>query len=95
MSKTSGYQDEDIGAVKENVGWATGNESLEARGKAQHLKGEAEVETAKAKERTKGTGEQIKGNIKETAGKIIGNEQMEVEGKVDRLKGDARKTANQ
>ena len=35
MSKSSGYQDEAVGKVKENVGWAMGNEETEARGKAR------------------------------------------------------------
>jgi uncharacterized protein YjbJ (UPF0337 family) len=68
---------------------------LEARGKAQYVKGEGEVEAAKAKERAKGSAEEFKGGFKETAGKVLGNEQMEYEGKGTKLKGEARKEANQ
>lgn len=87
--------DEVIGRVKENTGWAMGNERMEAEGKAQYAKGVAEVEAAKTKERAKGTGEQMKGELKETAGKVLGNEQWEAEGKGEKLMGDARKAANQ
>jgi uncharacterized protein YjbJ (UPF0337 family) len=95
MSKSSGYQDEVVGKVKENVGWATGNEGMEVKGKAQYAKGATEVEAAKAQERMKGTGEELKGGFKETAGKVLGNEQMEYEGKGSKLTGEARKAANQ
>ncbi len=94
-TKQGGYTDEAVGKVKELGGKVSGNERLEAEGKGQYLKGEAEVETAKAEERAKAKGEKFKGNMKEIGGKILGNEQMEAEGKVERLKGEAREKANQ
>jgi len=94
-SKTEGYKDKVVGAVKENTGYVVGNERMEAEGKVQRMKGTGEVETAKAEQVAKGTTEQIKGNIKEFSGKVLGNERMEAEGKVDRLTGNARKEANQ
>jgi len=93
-SKVSGYTDKVTGAIKENVGYIIGNQQMEAEGKIKKEKGNIEVESAKAVEYTKGTGEQIKGNIKEGVGNVIGNEQMQAEGKAERLKGEARKTIN-
>ncbi len=93
-SKPAGYTDEAIGNLKEFGGKVTGNQRLEAEGKGQQLKGEAEVETAKAEERAKARGEKVKGNVKEIGGKVLGNQQMEAEGKAERLKGEARKKAN-
>lgn len=95
MSRSEGYKDEIVGAIKENVGWAIGNEKMEAEGKAQKLKGDGEVESAKAQQQVKGAGEQLKGNVKEGAGKLLGNQQMELEGKGDKLKGEAREKLNQ
>jgi len=95
MSKSSGYSDEVAGKAKENLGWATGNQAMEAEGKAQYVKGVGEVEACKFQERATGTGEQASGTLKETAGKAIGNDQMEVEGRGTKLKGDTRKAANQ
>ncbi len=94
-SKQGGYTDEAVGKVKEIGGKVSGNQRLEAEGKAQGYKGEAEVNTAKAEERTKAQGEKLKGNIKEIGGKVLGNQQMEAEGKGNRLKGEAREAANQ
>lgn len=41
--KTKGYANKTAGAVKEAVGHATGNASLENRGKAQQVKGDAQT----------------------------------------------------
>ncbi|MBV1835184.1 CsbD family protein [Novacetimonas pomaceti] len=40
--KMKGTADRTVGSIKENVGKATGNEELEAKGTAQKLKGSAE-----------------------------------------------------
>lgn len=93
-SKMSGYTDEAVGAMKENVGWALGNKQMEAEGKARNAKGHAEVEAARAEQKAIGKKEKLKGNIKETAGNVLGNEQWQAEGKADRLKGEAREKAN-
>jgi uncharacterized protein YjbJ (UPF0337 family) len=94
-SKTSAYEDKVVGAIKENVGWAIGNQQMEAEGLARKEKGNAELEAAKAEQRAIGTKEKVKGNVKEAAGNVLGNEQWQAEGKADQLKGEARKEANQ
>jgi uncharacterized protein YjbJ (UPF0337 family) len=47
--KVSGYANEAAGTVKKNIGKAVGSEKMEAEGTLQDLKGEAQVETGKAK----------------------------------------------
>ncbi|RYG66972.1 CsbD family protein [bacterium] len=48
--KARGAGNETTGNVKQVVGQATGNDKLEAEGKAQELKGEAQSALGKAKE---------------------------------------------
>jgi len=93
-SWSHGQKEKVKGNVKETVGTVVGNERMEAEGKAQKLKGEAEVQTAKSQEYSKGLYEQSTGALKENIGWAVGNEQMEAEGKVTKLKGEARKSAN-
>src|SRR5689334_21470292 len=93
-SKTSGYMDEMKGAVKENVGWAFGNKSMEAEGKVQRAYGAAEVDSACAMERTKGAAQQVEGKVKDVAGAITGDTSMQMKGKAEKLEGKARYDAN-
>jgi uncharacterized protein YjbJ (UPF0337 family) len=82
------------GKIKQGIGKATGNEQMEAEGKAKELKGEAREESAKAGERTKGAVEEATGAVKNRVGAVIDNEQMQAEGKARELKGEARQKAN-
>eukprot|EP01088_Endostelium_zonatum_P007929 TRINITY_DN203_c0_g1_i1.p1 TRINITY_DN203_c0_g1~~TRINITY_DN203_c0_g1_i1.p1 ORF type:complete len:107 (-),score=48.64 TRINITY_DN203_c0_g1_i1:83-370(-) len=95
MSKASGYTDQAVGAVKETVGHATGNHSLEAKGSVQKNEGKVEVEAVKGKERAKGASEETWGAIKETVGSITGNHDTEAQGKLEKEKGKLRQEANQ
>ena len=97
MSKEriEGVTQKGVGAVKEAVGKAIGNEQMQAEGKAKELKGEAREESAKAGERTKGAVEEATGAIKNRVGAVIDNEQMQAEGKAEELKGEARQKANE
>jgi len=95
MSRMEAKKDQYVGGAKETTGKVIGNEQWQAEGKAQKAKGEATEAAIKAKERTKGTGEQVKGGLKEGAGTVLGNEQMKYEGKAERKKGEIRKKANQ
>jgi len=83
-----------MGAIKENAGYAMGNKEMEAEGKASRDKGTAEVEGAKAKQRTKGAGEQLKGKTKDVAGSALGDRTMQAEGKAEDLQGKTRREAN-
>ena len=77
--------DELKGDVKQGLGKITGNERLEAEGKAEH-------DVAKAKREAKGAANQVKGSVKQEIGKLTGNESLEAEGAADRLEGDAQRT---
>ncbi len=71
------------GTAKEAAGKLTGDEELEAKGKA-------EKETAKAKRKGEGKAEELKGTVKEQAGKLTGKEETEAKGKFEKEKGKAK-----
>jgi len=75
-----GRGDEVKGSIKEAAGKVTGNERLQAEGKADQAKGKAARETA-------GAANQVAGNVKKGTGKVLGNEQMKAEGTAQNLKG--------
>ncbi len=95
QERGKGKLEEIGGQIKKGVGNMTGNEQMEAEGRAQELKGEGRQETAKAVGSGKGMVDQAKGNLKQGVGNLTGNEQMQAEGKVDEMKGDARRTVNE
>ncbi len=72
------------GNVKQGVGKVTGNEELEAEGRAEH-------DTARAAREAKGIGNQVKGHIEEGVGRVTGDEETEARGVADRLKGDIQR----
>lgn len=75
--------DELKGKFKEGVGKLTGDERMEAEGKA-------EKEAAEAERKTKGAMDRAKGSVKEGFGKLTGDERLEGEGKVDKTKGKVK-----
>jgi len=93
-SKVSGNLSAAAGTVKENVGHAIGNHSMEARGAADRAKGNAEVEAAKAEGYAKGVVNNVSGAVKNTTGQVLGNESLRVEGEAERVKGQAEKEVN-
>ncbi|HLH26988.1 MAG TPA: CsbD family protein [Chloroflexota bacterium] len=77
--------DELKGNVKEDWGKLTGNERVEAEGRA-------EADKARTMRETKGAVEQAGGSVKEGVGQLIGDERLEAEGKADRLSGKAKQS---
>jgi uncharacterized protein YjbJ (UPF0337 family) len=73
------------GEVKKGIGKVTGNEKLEAEGRAEH-------DAAHASHQAKGIGNQVKGSVEEGIGKVTGDEETRARGTADRLKGDAQRT---
>ena len=73
------------GNVKQGVGKVSGNEELEAEGRAEH-------DAARAARVAKGLGNQVKGHIEEGVGRVTGDEETEARGVADRLKGDIQRT---
>jgi len=76
--------DEAKGNIKEGVGKVTGNDRIEAEGRAEH-------ESATARREIKGTGNQIKGSVEEGLGKVTGDEETQARGTADRIKGDTQR----
>ena len=77
--------DEAKGNIKQGVGKVTGNQDLEAEGKAEH-------DSAVARRQVKGAANQVKGNVEEGFGKVTGDDEMRARGAADQLKGDAQRT---
>jgi len=77
--------DEAKGNLKEGVGKVTGNDSMEAEGRAEH-------ESATARREVKGAGNQIKGSVEEGLGKVTGDDETRARGTADRIKGDTQRT---
>lgn len=98
MSNTSkrveGAVQELSGKIKAGLGKLTGNERLEAEGRATALKGKATQEGAKAIERVKGKVQEVAGSIKAGAGDLVDDKSMEVEGHAKELEGKARQALN-
>ena len=90
-----GKMDELVGNVKQGIGNLTGNERMEAEGRAQELGGESRQHVAKGVGHTKGMAEEAKGSLKEGFGNLTGNERMQAEGEADQLKGEGRQRFNQ
>ena len=59
--KIKGLANEAVGNVKRGVGKATGNEKLEAEGKAQELKGEAQKTVGDVKDGAKNLADTVTG----------------------------------
>jgi len=74
--------DEMKGNLKQGVGKMTGNEEMEAEGKAEH-------DTAKASREIKGAGTELKGHVEEGVGRVTGNDETRARGIADQLKGKA------
>jgi uncharacterized protein YjbJ (UPF0337 family) len=72
------------GKVKEGAGKMTGNEDMEAEGKAEH-------DMAKGKRETKGAANEMKGHVEEGLGKVTGDDEIRARGMADRIKGDSQR----
>lgn len=93
--RAKGKLDEAIGNVKQGAGNLTGNERLEAEGRAQELGGEARQDAAKTVGTAKGMAEEARGNLKQGLGNLTDNERLEAEGRADELRGESRQKFNQ
>jgi len=92
--RIAGVAEELGGTIEKAAGKATGDEQLQAKGRARELVGRARQEAAKAAARAQGTVEQIVGGAKNRLGSAIGNERMRDGGKATELKGEARRKLN-
>ena len=76
----AGTGDELKGGLKEGLGKLTGDEALEAEGKAQKTMGEAGRKMS-------GAVDEGKGSVKSTAGDLLDSPTLKAEGVVDKVKG--------
>lgn len=63
-NKAKGKMNESAGTVRAKAGSATNNEQMEADGKAQHVKGKAQVAGADAKGAVSKAADKVKGALK-------------------------------
>ncbi|KMO35164.1 general stress protein CsbD [Methylobacterium variabile] len=61
--KIKGLANEAVGNVKQGIGSMTGNEKLQAEGKAQELKGEAQKTTGDVKDGIKNAADTVKSKL--------------------------------
>lgn len=93
-SKTDAKKDQFAGSVRENVGSALGNESMEARGKGQNASGNVQETLATAQNYVQGTVNQVTGAAKGAYNALIGDTSGEASAKVQNKKGEAQKEYN-
>lgn len=80
-----------VGNVKDTLGGAVGNESLQAKGKAQNATGETQEHKSNMKNYAEGTYDQAAGAIKGAANSLTGNKSAEAQNKAQQKKGEAQK----
>ncbi len=61
--KIKGLANEAVGNIKQGIGSATGNEKLQAEGKAQELKGEAQKTAGDVKDGVKHAADTVKSKL--------------------------------
>jgi uncharacterized protein YjbJ (UPF0337 family) len=79
----AGSGEELKGNLKEGFGKLTGNEKLQAKGRADKLKG-------RTRRRASPLGDEIEGTAKQATGKTTGNIDLEFEGKAQAKAGRAK-----
>ncbi|MEN3236354.1 CsbD family protein [Methylobacterium ajmalii] len=63
QSQIKGLANEAVGNIKQGIGSATGNDKLQAEGKAQELKGEAQKTTGDVKDGIKNAADTVKSKL--------------------------------
>ena len=61
--KIKGLANEAVGNIKQGIGSATGNDKLQAEGKAQDVKGEAQKTTGDVKDGIKNAADTVKSKL--------------------------------
>jgi len=93
--RIEGAAEELKGKVKKGFGRVTGDDDMEAEGRAEEVFGRGKQEAAKGVERAKGRGEEILGAVKKHIGRALGNRKTEAQGQAHQAKGRARQKLNQ
>ncbi|KAI8068126.1 uncharacterized protein B0P05DRAFT_551873 [Gilbertella persicaria] len=90
-SRTDAKKDQFVGDVKENVGGAVGNKSLESKGQAQNAAGHGQETAATVSDYVTGAVNQVTGAVKGAVNSLTGNTSGEASAKVEEKKGEAQK----
>ncbi|KAI8080771.1 uncharacterized protein B0P05DRAFT_468751 [Gilbertella persicaria] len=90
-SRTDAKKDQFIGSVKDNVGGAVGNESMQSKGKTQNAAGHGQETAANVTDYVKGAMDQAAGAVKGAYNSLTGNTTGEAQNKMQQHKGEAQK----
>jgi uncharacterized protein YjbJ (UPF0337 family) len=82
------------GRIKEAVGHLLGRERMHAEGRAEELRGRADVETGKVAERAEGAVQEAAGSVKHDVGDVISSGRMAAEGRAKEIEGQVRQHIN-
>lgn len=93
--RAKGKLDEVTGNIKQGIGNLTGNERMEAEGRAQELGGESRQDFAKGVGTAKGMAQEAMGNLKQGLGNLTDDERLQAEGRADELGGESKQRFNQ
>ncbi|CEG67047.1 hypothetical protein CU097_006545 [Rhizopus azygosporus] len=93
-SKSEAKKDQFVGNVKETVGNAVGNESLESKGQAQNTSGKVQETAANITGYVQGMVNQASGAVMGAVNSLTGNTTDEASNKVTEKKGEAQKEFN-
>ncbi|KAI8874962.1 hypothetical protein K501DRAFT_245628 [Backusella circina FSU 941] len=93
-SKTEGKKDQFVGNVKETVGSAVGNESLQSEGTTQRGSGQVQETAANVTGYVQGAVDQTMGAVKGAYNALTGNSTDEAAAKVQKKKGEAQQEVN-
>ena len=88
--QAQGFLEQIGGRLKCAFGRMFHHEHVEAEGRAEELRGKAEVEGAKTAERREGKVEETAGGVQRTIGETIGSERMATEGRAKETEGQER-----
>ncbi|KAG0740008.1 hypothetical protein G6F57_012083 [Rhizopus arrhizus] len=93
-SRSDAKKDQFVGNVKETVGNAVGNESLENKGHAQNTSGKVQESAANLTGYVQGLVDQASGAVMGAVNSLTGNTTDEAGNKVQEKKGEAQKEFN-
>ncbi|KIM91951.1 hypothetical protein PILCRDRAFT_57452 [Piloderma croceum F 1598] len=82
------------GNVNETIGNVTGQKDWQRDGQAEHRRGEAEYDAARAKGFVEGVGDRISGKKDAVLGALKGDKSQQIQGNVQHDKGQAQQDIN-
>ncbi|RKP14762.1 hypothetical protein BJ684DRAFT_8063 [Piptocephalis cylindrospora] len=93
MSHLNATKDQLEGKAQQNVGAATGNHSMEARGYGNNASGTAEKHQAQAHHESAGVTDRVAGESEKLMGKVTGNTTHQAKGELRKQGGKMEQDA--